>query len=68
MKTLFREKVSLRMRKNYIILQEYIKYVFLLLTKVMNPTMNLISGTHNFYEMREYTFNVLSEYSIIILK
>ena len=28
--------------------------------------MNLISGIHNFCERREYAFNVLSEYSIII--
>ncbi len=25
------------------------------------------NGTHNFYEKREYTFNVLLEYSIIML-
>jgi hypothetical protein len=28
--------------------------------------MNLISGTHDFCERREYAFNVLPEYSIII--
>ena len=27
--------------------------------------MNLISWTHNFYERRKYTFNILREYSII---
>jgi hypothetical protein len=27
--------------------------------------MNLISGTHNFCEKREYAFNVLLEYSTI---
>ena len=27
--------------------------------------MNLINGIHNFCERREYTFNVLPEYSII---
>ena len=27
--------------------------------------MNLISGTHDFYERREYAFNILPEYSII---
>jgi hypothetical protein len=27
--------------------------------------MNLICGTYNFYERREYAFNVLPEYSII---
>jgi hypothetical protein len=27
--------------------------------------MNLISGSHNFCERREYAFNVLLEYSII---
>ena len=30
-----------------------------------DPTMNLISETHHLYERREYTFNILSEYSII---
>jgi hypothetical protein len=29
--------------------------------------MNLISGTHNFCERREYAFNVLPEYLIITL-
>ena len=28
--------------------------------------MNLISGTHDFCERREYAFNVLLEYNIII--
>jgi hypothetical protein len=28
--------------------------------------MNLSSGTHNFCERREYAFNVLLEYNIII--
>ncbi len=29
------------------------------------PIMNLISGTYNFCERKEYAFNVLPEYSII---
>ena len=53
--------------ENYIILQKYIKCVFLPLTEMMGPTMNLISGTHHFCEMRDYTFNILLEYDIIIL-
>ena len=54
-------------KENYIILQEYIKCVLLLLTEVMSPTMNLISGTHDFCEKRKYAFNILPEYSIITL-
>jgi hypothetical protein len=51
--------------KNYIILREYIKCVLSSLTEVVGPTMNLISGTHNLCEKREYAFNVFLEYSII---
>jgi hypothetical protein len=53
-------------RENYIILREYIKCVLLPLTEVVGPTMNLISGTLHFCEKREYAFNVLPEYDIII--
>jgi hypothetical protein len=35
------------------------------LTEVVDLIMNLISRTHNFYERREYIFNILPEYSII---
>ena len=35
------------------------------LTEVVGLIMNLISGTHNFRERREYAFNVLPEYNII---
>ena len=28
--------------------------------------MNLISKTHNFYERKEYAFNVLPKYNVII--
>jgi hypothetical protein len=52
--------------ENYIILLEYIKRVLPPLIKVVGPTINLISGTHNFCERKEYAFNVLPEYSIII--
>ena len=45
--------------------REYIKCVFLPLTEVMGPIMNLISEIHNFCERREYAFNVLPEYIII---
>ena len=45
--------------KNYIIFWEYIKYVISPLTEVVGPIMNLISGTHDFCERREYVFNVL---------
>ena len=51
--------------ENYIILREYIKYVFPPFTKVMGPTINLISRTHDFCEKKEYVFNILPEYSII---
>ena len=54
-----------RVRKNYIILREYIKSVLPPLTEIVDPTMNLISMIHDFCERREYAFNVLSEYSII---
>jgi hypothetical protein len=60
------ENVQNDKRKNYIILWEYIKCVPPL-TEVVGPTMNLINGIHHFYERREYTFNVLSEYNIITL-
>jgi hypothetical protein len=53
--------------ENYIILREYIKCVLPPLTEVVGPTMNLINGTHDFCERREYVFNVLPEYNIIIL-
>ena len=36
--------------KNYIIFRKYIKWVFSLLTKVIDPIMNLISETHHFRE------------------
>ena len=49
---------------NYIILREYIKCVFPPLTEVVDSTMILISGTHDFCERREYVFKVLPEYSI----
>ncbi len=45
---------------------EYIKCVLLPLTEVVDLTMNLISRTHYFYEKREYVFNVLLEYYIIM--
>jgi hypothetical protein len=57
---------TLRKRENYIILQEYIKYVLPHLTEVVVPTMNLINRTHHFCKRREYAFNVLPEYDIII--
>ena len=44
---------------------KYIKCVLLLLTKVIGPIMNLISGIHDFCERKEYTFNILLEYNII---
>jgi hypothetical protein len=53
--------------ENYIILREYIKCILPPLTKMVGPIMNLISGTHHFYERREYAFNVLPEYYIITL-
>ena len=34
-------------------------------SKSGGPIMNLINGTYNFCERREYAFNVLPEYSII---
>jgi hypothetical protein len=43
----------------------YIKCVLPPLTEMVGPIINLISGTHNFYERREYAFNVLPEYLII---
>jgi hypothetical protein len=52
--------------ENYIILQEHIKCILTPLTEVVNPTMNLISGTHYFCERREYAFNALLEYDINI--
>ena len=39
---------------------KYIKCVLLPLTEVVGPIMNLISGTHNFCERKEYAFNVLT--------
>ncbi len=51
--------------ENYIILGEYIKCVIPPLTEVVGPSMNLISGTHDFCEKREYVFYVLPEYNII---
>jgi hypothetical protein len=57
---------TLRKRENYIILWEYIKYVLPPLTEVVVSTMNLINRTHYFCERREYAFNVLPEYDIII--
>jgi hypothetical protein len=54
-----------RSQENYIILWEYIKYILPPLTKVVGPIMNLINGTHDFCERREYAFNVLPEYNII---
>ena len=53
-------------RENYIIFREYIKCVLSPLTEMMGPTINLISGIHDFCEKREYAFNVLPKYSIII--
>ena len=44
--------------KNYIIFREYIKCLLTFLTEVMNPIMNLINETHDFCEIREYTFNI----------
>jgi hypothetical protein len=52
-------------KENYIILREYIKCILPPFTEVVGPIMNLISGTYDFYERREYAFNVLPEYSII---
>ncbi len=52
--------------ENYIILREYIKCVLLSLTKVVGPTINLISRIYYFCERRKYVFNILSEYDIII--
>ncbi len=52
--------------ENYIILREYIKCVLPPLTEVVGLTMNLINGTYHFCERREYAFNVLLEYDIII--
>jgi hypothetical protein len=60
--------LSSKSQENYIIFREYIKCVFPPLTEVVDPIMNLISGTHDFYERKKYAFNVLSEYNIIILK
>jgi hypothetical protein len=37
------------------------------LIEVVGPIMDLISGTHHFYEKMEYAFNVLPEYSIITM-
>ena len=34
----------------------------------MGSTINLINETYDFCERREYTFNILSEYSIITLQ
>ena len=56
----------LRLMENYIILREYTKCVLPPLTEVVGPTMNLISGTHHFCERKEYAFNILLEYDIII--
>ena len=47
-------------------LREYIKCVLPPLTEVVDPIINLISRFYNFCERREYAFNVLPEYSIII--
>ena len=55
-------------KENYIMLWEYIKCILPPLTEVVGPTMILISETHDFCERREYTFNVLPEYSIITLR
>ena len=46
--------------------REYIKCVHLPLIEVVGPIMNLISRIHNFCGRREYAFNVLPEYLIII--
>jgi hypothetical protein len=40
--------------------------VFSPFTEVVGSTMNLISGTQHFCERREYAFNILPEYNIII--
>jgi len=32
---------------------------------MVSLTMNLINGTHHLYEMKEYVFMVLREYTII---
>jgi hypothetical protein len=45
-------------KENYIIFLEYIKCVLPPLTEVMGLTINLISGTHKFYE-KGVPFNVL---------
>ncbi len=37
-------------------------------TEVMGLTMNLINGTHHFYERKEYVFNALPKYDIILPK
>ena len=34
----------------------------------MGPTIYLINGIHYLYEKREYSFNILVEYSIITLR
>ena len=36
--------------------------------EIVGPIMNLINETHNFYERREYTFNVILKYNIITQK
>ena len=53
--------------ENYIVFREYIKCVFPLLTEVVGPIMNLINETHDLYEKRKYTSNILLKYNIIIL-
>ena len=52
--------------ENYTILHEYIKYVIPHFMWIVDLTINLISGIHHSCERREYTFNVLPEYSIIM--
>ncbi len=51
--------------ENYIIFRKYIKYVLFPFTEVVDPTIILINGIHDFCERREYAFNVLQKYSII---
>ncbi len=52
-------------RENYIVFRECIKCILHPFTEIVGSIMNLINGTHDFYEKKKYAFNVLSEYNII---
>ena len=53
-------------QENYIIFREYIKYLFPPITEVVDPIMNLISGTHDFCKRKKYAFNIYELHSFAL--